>query len=300
MAALKFLVIGGDLRQVHLANYLCDRGHSVITYGIDSAALSRGCIQTASFSSLMRPESHVVLPLPVTRDGSNLFLTGGDAPVSIEEFKAQLHPSNTVFGGVIPPGLARDLDALHVPYYDLMGDSAVAIRNGIATAEGAIAHAIMESDVTLHAAPTLVLGYGRCGKVLADKLKGMGADVTICTRNPIDLALGESLGYQILPFSKLKRNVGKYQFLFNTIPAPVLDAGVLDKVRGRAVIIDIASVPGGTDFNYAKKLGINAKLCLGIPGKTAARSSGEILASAILSNPLVKTNARQTNGATFA
>lgn len=152
--------------------------------------------------------------------------------------------------------------------------------------EGAIAHAILESNITLHNSNTLVLGYGRCGKVLCDKLKGIGANVTVCTRNPIDLALSESLGYNIIPFSRVKRYAGKFQFIFNTIPAPVLTSSCLNKINQKTVIIDIASVPGGTDFNYAKKKGINAKLCLGIPGKTAACSSGEILAEAILNKLL--------------
>ncbi len=282
MATLKFLVIGGDLRQVHLANYLCRKGHSVITYGIENSALSCNCMQASTFASLVHPDMHIVLPLPVTKDGTNLFITGNEIPVTIEEFKDELQPSNTVFGGVIPKTLGADLKYLNIPFYDLMADSAVAIRNGIATAEGAIAHAIFESNITLHGSKALVLGYGRCGKVLCDKLKGIGAAVTICTRNNIDLALAESLGYSILPFSKLKRHVGKYKFIFNTIPAPVLTSDYLNKISEKTVIIDIASVPGGTDFNYAKKKGINAKLCLGIPGKTAACSSGEILAEAIL------------------
>lgn len=282
MATLKFLVIGGDLRQVHLANYLCQKGHSVITYGIDNPSLSCNCMQASTFSSLVHPDMHIVLPLPVTKDGTNLFITGNEIPVTIEELKNELLPSNTVFGGVIPKTLGADLRYLNIPFYDLMADSAVAIRNGIATAEGAIAHAIFESNITLHNSKVMVLGYGRCGKVLSDKLKGIGANVTVCTRNSIDLALAESLGYNILPFSKLKRHLGKYKFIFNTIPAPVLTSDYLNKVSEKTVIIDIASVPGGTDFNYAKKKGINAKLCLGIPGKTAACSSGEILAEAIL------------------
>ena len=282
MTPFKFLVIGGDLRQVHLANYLCQRGHSVVTYGIKNSALSDDCMQAGSFFKLVHPNMHVVLPLPVTKDGTNLFITGNEKPVSIEEFKNELSESNMVFGGVIPKNLVADLNYLNIPYYDLMADSAVAIRNGIATAEGAIAHAIFESNITLHNSNALVLGYGRCGKVLCNKLKGIGANVTICTRNPIDLALGESLGFKVIPFSKLKRNICKYPFIFNTIPAPILTTDYLCKVCSKTVIIDIASVPGGTDFNYAKKRGINAKLCLGIPGKTAARTSGEILADAIL------------------
>lgn len=282
MTPYKFLVIGGDLRQVHLANYLCQKGHSVITYGIKSPALSAECMQAGTFFKLVHPNMQVVLPLPVTKDGTNLFITANEKPVSIDDLKSELTCSNIVFGGVIPKNLAADFNYSDITFYDLMADSAVAIKNGIATAEGAIAHAIFESNITLHNSRALVLGYGRCGKVLCDKLKGLGANVTICTRNPIDLALGESLGMNIIPFSKLKRHVGKYDFIFNTIPAPVLTSDYLNKITHKTVIIDIASVPGGTDFNYAKKRGINAKLCLGIPGKTAPCTSGEILAQAIL------------------
>lgn len=282
MANYRFIVIGGDLRQVYLANFLCMKGHSVITYGINHPQLSKNCIPASTFAQLIAPHTQIVLPLPVTKDGSHLFITDTESPISLEDVKEYVTPENTVFGGVMPKGLAADFKYRGIPFYDLMADSAVAIRNGIATAEGAIAHAVLDSCITLHHAPALVLGYGRCGKILADKLKGMSAAVSICARNPTDLALGESLGYGIVPFSKLKRHLKKYKFIFNTIPAPVLTSSCLDKIGPDTVIIDIASVPGGTDFNYAKKKGINAKLYLGIPGKTAARSSGEILAEAIL------------------
>lgn len=282
MANYRFIVIGGDLRQVYLANYLCAKGHSVITYGINHSQLSKSCIPASAFAQLIAPNTHVVLPLPVTKDGTNLFINDTEHPVSLEEVKECVTPENTVFGGVIPKALSADFKYRGIPFYDLMADSAVAIRNGIATAEGAIAHAVLDSCITLHHAPVLVLGYGRCGKILADKLKGMSAAVSICARNSSDLALGESLGFGIVPFSQLKRHLKKYKFIFNTIPAPVLTSSCLDKIKSDAVIIDIASVPGGTDFNYAKKKGINAKLYLGIPGKTAACTSGHILAEAIL------------------
>jgi len=47
------------------------------------------------------------------------------------------------------------------------------------------------------------------------------------------------------------------------------------------VIIDIASAPGGCDYTYCKKKGIHAKLCPGLPGQYAPKTSGEILAKAI-------------------
>lgn len=282
----RFAVIGGDLRQVYLANYLLKKGHTVIVYGLRHPQLLDGCIQAADIQQLITVHTHIILPLPVTKDGITLFISQTDQTCTIEQLKEHINSTNPIYCGVMPGELAAYCEYRHIPYYDLMADCAVAIRNGIATAEGAIAHAVFESSCTLHGSHCLVVGFGKCGKVLAHKLAGFDARVSIAARKPCDLALAESYGYGTVPMSRLKRNICKFSFIFNTVPAPILTSELLSRLNPRTVIIDIASVPGGTDFNYAKKNNICARLCPGIPGKTAPRTSGEILAEAILSNPL--------------
>lgn len=284
MPNLRFAVIGGDLRQVYLANYLFTKGHTVIVFGLQHPQLLSGCIQAVNVQQLIAPNTHVVLPLPVTKDGVNLFISQTEQTFPIEQLKSLLTSSNPVYCGVMPKELSAFCEYLHIQYYDLMADSAVAIKNGIATAEGAIANAILESNSTLHKANALVIGFGRCGKVLAHKLAGLDAQVTVAARKPCDLALADSYGYKTVHTNRLKRNIGRFTFIFNTVPAPILTSDLLSKLVPGSVIIDIASVPGGTDFSYAKKHNINAKLCLGIPGKTAPKTSGEILAEAILNH----------------
>ena len=44
------------------------------------------------------------------------------------------------------------------------------------TAEGAIQLAMEELPITLHGARVLVIGYGRLGRVLADRLAGLKAE----------------------------------------------------------------------------------------------------------------------------
>ena len=75
----------------------------------------------------------------------------------------------------------------------------------------------------------------------------------------------------------------KSDIIFNTVPAPVISRQVLDELAPETLIIDLASEPGGTDFDYASKLGITVVHALGIPGKFAPRTAGEILKSTILS-----------------
>ena len=43
------------------------------------------------------------------------------------------------------------------------------------------------------------------------------------------------------------------------------------------LIIDLASLPGGVDFDTAEKLGIYAVRALSLPGKCAPKTAGEII-----------------------
>ena len=70
-------------------------------------------------------------------------------------------------------------------------------------------------------------------------------------------------------------------FIFNTIPAMVLPKALLGYVRRDALILDMASAPGGVDYEACKELGISAALLPGLPGKYAPASSAEILAEKI-------------------
>jgi len=49
----------------------------------------------------------------------------------------------------------------------------------------------------------------------------------------------------------------------------------------RAVIIDLASKPGGTDFRYAERRGVKALLAPGLPGIVAPKTAGRIIANTV-------------------
>lgn len=53
-----------------------------------------------------------------------------------------------------------------------------------------------------------------------------------------------------------------FDAVINTIPAPVLPRALLQQLPGGALIIDLASLPGGTDFAAAEELGLHAEHAL--------------------------------------
>ena len=70
-------------------------------------------------------------------------------------------------------------------------------------------------------------------------------------------------------------------FIFNTIPAPVLTNTLLEQISPSALLLDLASAPGGFNLEKAKSMGKNAHLLLGLPGKYAPLSSAEKMMSFI-------------------
>ena len=104
-----------------------------------------------------------------------------------------------------------------------------------------------ELPVTLHGSRSLVLGFGRIGKVLAKMLHGIGSDVTCSARKHYDKAWIDCMGYHAVDTADIASIIGQFDVIFNTIPSKVLNSEVLRRVRRDSLIIDLASKPGGAD-----------------------------------------------------
>jgi dipicolinate synthase subunit A len=61
----------------------------------------------------------------------------------------------------------------------------------------------------------------------------------------------------------------------NTVPARVLDETHLAELAPGALVIDLASRPGGVDFEAAAALGVKVIWALSLPGKVAPVTSGK-------------------------
>ena len=140
------------------------------------------------------------------------------------------------------------------------------IPNAVPTAEGAIEIAITETPFTIHGSKSLVLGYGKIGKILSKDLYALGAQTYVEARKYADLAMIEGHGYEPLPLDNLKDHIHEFDIIFNTIPSLILDDEILTKVKKDALIIDLASKPGGIDFDAAKAYGLKVIWALSLPG----------------------------------
>lgn len=281
----KVLVMGGDSRQYYVAEALQKNGYCVCCYGVP--VKEKGKLEIVKTNALKRQMGEadiIVLPIPVSVDGKTIKQETNDDVALLSELYENLREGQKLYGGLLSEQLMKACEDKGTILYDLMKDESVAIGNAVATAEGAVAEAMLLGEETLHGKECLVIGYGKCGSVLADKLKGLQAKVTVMARNPVSRTKARAMGYDVREmFERGGEQTEKYTYVFNTVPMLVLTEQVLSRFEHHVIIIDIASKPGGTDFDYCRYVGIKAKLSLGLPGKYAPKTSGEILAKAILS-----------------
>ena len=213
----------------------------------------------------------IITPIPFSKD--RVHVTGES--LDILEFLSSCN-GKFVIGGALN-AFKREFEERNVQHIDLMEIDSIAYLNAIPTAEGAIYKAMEYTEYTIHGSNVLVLGFGRCGKILADKLKGLSANVFCEARNEKDLAHIKALGYNVVELEKLSDTLPNMDIVFSTIPAKILGREQLKLLKKDVVIIDLASAPGSIDYEACVALGLNAHLELGLPAKMAPKSAAGYL-----------------------
>lgn len=275
-------LIGGDARTAHMLSCFMEHNYSVICYGIEKIAKNDGlAVYADSLPEAVEQSRNIVGGIPLVKCGK---ISGTqDLPdMEVAVFASCLRTGKAVFGGMLSAEFMEQCREQHVICHDFMQDEALAVFNAVATAEGAILKALKHKDTNIHGSQSLVIGYGRCGSVLADKLKGLNAFVTVCSQSEVELAKAAAAGLNILHLNNLKEKIHLYEYIYNTVPAVLLTGDILVEVDKEALVIDIASNPGGIDKAAACKLNLNCLHCLGLPGKYAPKISAKGLADFVM------------------
>ena len=270
----KILVAGGDLRQVFLASSL-SREYDTYIYGIKDDTYTEK-LKKDDGKTLY---DAVILPIPVTNDGKTLFSPFCENKIPLSEISEKVKKGGVVFGGRFMES-KEIFEKNGTETIDYLLREELSVMNAVATAEGALGIAMDESPETIFGNKILITGFGRIAKTLAKMLVSMGADVTVCARKKSDIAWAEIFGCRGKDFSLLDKE-SDFKIIFNTVPTEIFTKERLSRLNPSALIIDLASKPGGVDFESSALMGIKTIWALSLPGKVAPVTSGEIIAKTI-------------------
>lgn len=279
-----FSIIGGYLRTIKLAKMLANEGNKIYTYGLEKAEELKdnsNIIFTEKISRAIPKDVEVVIgPIPFTSNGININAPFGEKEISIREMIHYLE-GKILIAGSISPEIYDMANDEYIEIIDIMKREELAVLNTISTAEGAIEIAISNTNKIIHGSEVLILGFGRIGKVLARKMAGLSAKVTCAARKDEDLAWIRAYGHKETNINALGENLSQYDIILNTVPHLVLNKERLQYVKKDALLIDLASNPGGIDKKEAKELKLKLVWALALPGKVAPVTTAEFIKDTI-------------------
>ncbi len=227
--------------------------------GMECRRIARG--ETADVDLL-------VLPLPLSDD---------TAPALEPLFRA--HRGKRAFGGKCGAAVRELAEKYDVFLTDYCEYEPFAVRNAVPTAEGALEIAMRETKRTLCGAKVMVCGFGRIGKILSNRLRALGSEVTVSTTDPANEAWCGALGYRCVSHRDLVRTAMEQDIVFSTAPARIFDRAALEKCRRETLFVDLSGRPGSID---AAAPGFRVVQAFGLPGRVAPRAAGEIIAKCII------------------
>lgn len=273
-----FCVIGGDVRFNRLVNGLASNGNLVYALGLEDSIDVSEYVHLEGLSKTLKIADVVILPLPVSYDGVFVNAKGN---ILLSDVFRLLPKTAVVLGGKIGESIKKLAQEYGIEMIDYLNREEMAIQNAVPTAEGAIEIAMCEMQKTIYNSKCLVTGYGRISRVLTHLLKSMGAKVDVSARKCADLTWANIFGCGSFHISKLYEKASQYDVIFNTVPSMLFDEKLL-KTLDKTLIIDLASRPGGVDFDTAQKLGVKTIWALSLPGKVAPETAGDIILNTVL------------------
>ncbi len=277
MQQKKFTVIGGDLRNLILANLLVKEYHKVEIFGFKNSSFDTELIEKQGIEEAIHNSDVVIGPLPCSNDNETLNAPFHPGRIYINDVFKQLKKSQIFLGGHISKKLLHLSEINNVYTIDYLKREEMAVLNAIPTSEGAIQIAMEELPITLHGCKSMILGFGRIGKTLAKMLIGLGCKVYVEARKYSDIAWIKNYGYIPVHIEQLEDYLNGMEVVFNTIPNIILDSKQLKNINKECLIIDLASKPGGVDLEQAKTMGLKTIWALSLPGKVAPLTAAQAI-----------------------
>lgn len=276
MGATKIALLGGDRREVHMAQRLAEEGHQVALYAA-SPLDGSGLANSPTAEDAVRDAEWIICPSPGLGEGDVVYAPGSPTTVALDE--GLLRASSAERGGLIlglaTPTVAAAAESLGIPVFEMKADRSLAISNATSVAEAVVRILVESTERLLREHRVLVLGYGATGAAITDYLLDTCCEVTVAARSAEHRARAEQRGAAAVRYDEREAAFEANDIIINTAP----DVGAVPEGSfadlGHRHVIDIASPPGGLDHAKAEELGARVTWARGLAGSRAPVSVGE-------------------------
>lgn len=252
-------ILPGDKRMDFVAKNMAKKG-------------ARRCTAIAEI-----PDSgYLICGIPFTRDKKKVNISI-DKPVPIDSFLGMLTDSHILVGGSLPKSVVTHCTRHGIKYYDVMTSRNLVSQNARLTAEGLLIPLLSHTSFSICECRALLIGYGRCGREIADILHLFTDDIYVCDTNPDALKAAKAKHFKTISQSEIHHlfhSAPPINTIINTAPANPFESRTWSSLPEGCMIFNIASFRPELPFPLSEQI-IN---CPGIPGKYAPKTAGNLIA----------------------
>lgn len=279
---MRILVIGGDRRMDYAAEKLSE-SYETKRFGSDSDTAVSGRFDA------------IVLPLPLSKNGSHVFAPSLKDPVGFEVIEEFAEENALIFAGGTSPTLSELCSEKGYRLENYFARETLTLKNAALTAESACAMLSQSTDKALLNSSALVTGYGRIARFLAKRLRANGCDVTVSARRAEQRECAALDGFSAVPVEEIAGKLYDYDFIANTVPFALFSEKEFRSMRGECVFMELATLPEQPTRSFAESVGIGYVYATGLPGKCSPKAAGIYIAEEIS-----ETLKKETDIAQFA
>lgn len=260
---MRILFVGGDARMEYAAKHL-SRTHETVKPGEIRGRLDA-----------------VVLPLPLSKDGETVYGSDLTFEALFEEVGETADEHTLVLAGGEAAALSELCERRGFTLINYFALETLTLKNAALTAEAALCLLSQSTDGALLGSETLVAGSGRIAVFLAERLRACQCEVTLAARDPAKRELLKLRGFNAVSLDELPGVLPRFDYIANTIPAPIFGEEMFSKMRGSAVYTELATLPAEPLRTFAERSGIKYIFAGGLPGKCSPKAAGEAIAEAV-------------------
>lgn len=275
MAKRISVVLGGDARELRVAERLIEIGYEVRIFGLEKLP-NPPVPYSSSSHEAVRGAHWIIAPGPGINGDAIYAPFAAQTPILLDE--ALLAASNIIEGGLIlgrSSNTVREVQKkMGFKVIESKDERYMAIANSTTVAEGLIQLLIEKTNRTLREYRYAVLGYGATGTAFTDVLLAMKCEVDVVTRSKLGQERAKQLGASAHAWEDRLEVMANKEIVINTVPdAGTIPASYYDRLKN-CMIFDIASPPGGMNHDEIANSGLNVVWARGL-GNRAPMSTGD-------------------------
>jgi dipicolinate synthase subunit A len=275
MRQYRVAVLGGDGREVHVAERLASDGHEAVCYG--QATIAPNGVRVAkTVGEAVQGAEWLIFPSPGL-NGDLIYAP--DAPEPIVLDGALLQQSAAREGGVImgrsTPKLDEIASRMGIQIFQLKDDPGLPTRLATGVAEGVMRLLIELTRRILREHRFLIVGYGVTGAVILDYLVAAHCTPQVAARHARWLERARQCGATPVAYDDRVDAMAGADIIINTVPSTsAIPQEAFVRLRDR-IVVDIASPPGGLDHDAARNAGVQVHWPRGLAGGRAPLTAGD-------------------------